>query len=225
MKKKFKNTYSLLKYLVKEYGSLEFEMGATPYGTDLTSDFPIGITDELEDALRKFEMELETKYELELGSEQSYKIAFTENELNVFIHCKWEYSYLGTKNSSRDLELILEDAIEAYLCQSMSISLEEFQQNHYFVIAYSSDAELKPDAFVLYLGEHEEAEMMSSEVIAGLRKLIDDLSQKFGANTDECECAFDYYLSRDNSSIIERWTEHISCSEVFMDKRKYELEV
>lgn len=225
MKKKFKSTLELLKYIVKENGGLPFRFEATSYGLDFNSYLPSEIEEHLEDIMREFDSDFHSDNGLEVGSSRNYRFEFVDETLYGFIDYEWDYSDLGTKSSDDKLEDLLVTEIEKHLSREMGISHDEFQVNYYFIIKYSTDGDIKEDSFVLYVGKEEEENLMSSNTITSLKKLIHDVSFQYGANTQECNCEFDYYLVRDDSSLTERWQEKFDCAEYFSDKKSYGIEL
>jgi hypothetical protein len=225
MKKKIKSTLELLKYIVKENGGLPFRFEATSYGLDFNSYLPPEVEENLEDIMREFDSDFHSDNGLEVGSSRNYRFEFVDETLYGFIDYEWDYSYLGTKSSDDNLEDLLVKEIEEHLSRDMSISHDEFQANYYFIIKYSTDGDIKEDSFVLFVGKEEEENPMSSDTIFSLKKLIHDVSFQHGANTQERDCHFDYYLTIDNSSLIERWQEKFDCAEYFSDKKLCQIEI
>lgn len=225
MKKRIKSTLELLNYLVKVNGGLPFRFEATSYGLEFNSYLPSEVEENLEDIMREFDSDFHSDNGLEVGSSRNYRFEFVDETLYGFIDYEWDYSYLGTKSSDDNLEDLLVTEIEEHLSREMSISHDEFQANYYFIIKYSTDGDTKEDSFVLFVGDEEEEILMSSDTITSLKKLIHDVSYQHGANTQERDCHFDYYLTIDNSSLTERWQEQFDCAEYFSDKRSYEIEL
>jgi hypothetical protein len=225
MKKKIKSTLELLKYVVKENGGLPLRFDATSYGLDFNSYLPSEVEENLEDIIRKFDSDFHSDYGLEVGSSRNYRFEFVDGTLTGFIDYEWDYSYLGTKSSDDNLEDLLVTEIEKHLSREMGISHDEFQADYYFIIKYSTDGHVKEDSFVLFVGKDEDENLMSADTITTLKKLIHDVSFRFGANTNERYCQFDYYLTIDNSRITERWQEEFDCAEFFSDKKSYVIEL
>lgn len=225
MKKKFKSTLELLKYIVKENGGLPLRFKATSYGLDFNSYLPSEIDEHLEDIMREFDSDFHSDYGLEVGSSRNYRFEFVDETLYGFIDYEWDYSDLGTKSSDENLEDLLVTEIEKHLSRDIGISHEEFQENYYFIIEYSTDGDVKEDSFVLFVGKEEKENLMSADTITSLKKLIHEVSFQNGANTHERDCHFDYYLTIDNARLIERWQEEFDCAEFFSDKKSYVIEL
>ena len=82
MKKKFKSTLELLKYIVKENGGLPFRFEATSYGLDFNSYLPSEIEEHLEDIMREFDSDFHSDNGLEVGSSRNYRFEFVDETLS-----------------------------------------------------------------------------------------------------------------------------------------------
>ena len=91
-----------------------------------------------------------------------------------------------------------------FLSKITETSIDEFDERFYFDIQFSSDNNHPIDSFSLT--ENEVKIGASHSAWENLKKEILDLSDKYGANTREANCEFDFHLTSDDSYILEKWT-------------------
>ena len=90
-----------------------------------------------------------------------------------------------------------------FLSKITETSVIEFNERFYFDIQFSSDINHSTDS--ISLCENEVEIEVSHSAWENLKKEVLDLSDKYGANTREANCKFDFHLTSDDSYILEKW--------------------
>ena len=200
------NHTDTLKEIVKSNGNLVVSFQSSPYGDECSLiDFmgEYSVAEKLEKSVKYLDQYYHYNNEIEKGTSREYEIIIENELLLAKVKYEWNYAY-GSKWWENDLEEILNNKVVSLLSKITDISVDEFNERFYFDIQFSSDSNHSIDSFSLIENKVEIG--VSHSAWENLKKEILDLSYKYGANTQEANCKFDFHLTSDDSYILEKWT-------------------
>ena len=207
-----KEHLDFVKNAVLKHSKIEVLFSSSPYGDECSLRGFIGensLAQKLEDSVRYLDHYYHDHNQIEEGTSREYEIIIEDNLLLAKVKYGWDYSY-GSKWWENDLEEILNNKVVSFLSKMTETSIEKFDERFYFDIQFSSDNNHSVDSISLY--ENEVEIKVSHSAWENLKKEILDLSDKYGANTRESNCEFDFHLTSDDSYILEKWTEEFNFS-------------
>ena len=203
---------NVLKKTILAQKNLVISFQSSPYGDECSLVDFVGedsLAEKLEKSVRYLDQYYHDHNEIEKGTSREYKIIIKDNLLLARVKYEWNYAY-GSKWWENNLEEILNKKVVSFLSKITEISIDEFEERFYFDIQFSSDSNHSIDSFSLIENEVEIG--VSHSAWGNLKKEILDLSYKYGANTLEANCEFDFHLTSDDSYILEKWFGEINFS-------------
>ena len=201
-----KEHLDLVKNAVLKYSKIKVLFSSSPYGDECSLRDFIGensLAQKLESSVGYLDHYYHDHNQIEEGTSREYEIIIEDNLLLAKVKYGWDYSY-GSKWWENDLEEILNNKVVSFLSKMTETSIEKFDERFYFDIQFSSDNNHSVDSISLF--ENEVEIKVSHSAWKNLKKEILDLSDKYGANTREANCEFDFHLTNDNSYILETWS-------------------
>ncbi|MDA9715123.1 hypothetical protein N9V04_01805 [Bacteroidota bacterium] len=201
-----------LKKTILAQKNLVVSFHSSPYGDECSLIDFMGedsVAEKLEISVRYLDQYYHDHNEIEKGTSREYEIIIEDNHLLAKVKYGWDYSY-GSKWWENDLEEILKNKVVIFLSKITGTRIEKFDERFYFDIQFSSDSNHSIDSFSLIENEVEIG--VSHSAWGNLKKEILDLSYKYGANTREANCEFDFHLTSDDSYILEKWVGEINFS-------------
>ena len=206
------NHTDTLKKTVKSNGNLAVSFQSSPYGDDCSLIDFMGedsLAEKLQKSVRYLDQYYHDQNEIEKGTSRDYEIIIENELLLAKVKYEWNYAY-GSKWWENDLEEILNNKVVSFLSKITETSIEKFDESFYFDIQFSSDSNHSIDSFSLTENKVEIG--VSHSAWENLKKEILDLSYKYGANTREANCEFDFHLTSDDLYILEKWVGEINFS-------------
>ena len=206
---------NLLNNTLKKEKELVFHVNSSPYGRECYLNNSLGdakLAQKLKDLVGFFDHTYHDKFDLELGHSRTY--CFTlDKSLSLEISYNFEYSEGSKWGVELEDEIIKK--IILILSEHLNCQDDDFEEMYYFSFKFSTKKSSQEKMQVFRWSDEKEIELKKT-IFEKIKKVTNELSQKYGANTSEKHCEFDYELDSGSESfyINESWINTVESDEI-----------